>query len=152
MLSVRLLALLCLASSVACTSAEGTFVSSLTRAEVPSPVEPVTRSKLGATTELPAFSVSPQTALSRAIALYERGEAPPSSPVVSEMYQKVCADEDRTRARRHAYDSGDDVARRQDCYCADSMPCTVNRDCSDLIACYPQVVLGVTPDSRMASF
>jgi hypothetical protein len=127
-------------------------MSSLTRAEVPSPVEPVRRSTLDATSELSASSVSPQTPLSRAIALYERGEAPPSSPVVSEMYQRVCADEDRTRARRHAYDSGDDVARRQDCYCADSMPCTVNRDCSDLIACYPQVALGVTPETKSASF
>lgn len=151
MLSARLLTMLCLASSVACTSAEGPFVASLARAGVPSRIEPVRRATLGATINLPE-PVSPQAALSSAVALYERGEAPPSSPIVSEMYQKVCADADRTRARRRAYDSGDDVARRQDCYCADSMPCSVNRDCSDLIACYPQVALGVAPDPSTASF
>jgi hypothetical protein len=151
MFSVRLLTLLCLASSVACTSAERTLVGSLARAEVPSRIEPVTRSTLGMTIDLPE-PVSPQAALSSAIALYDRGEAPPSSSIVSEMYREVCADADRTRARRRAYDSGDDVARRQDCYCADSMPCSVNRDCSDLIACYPQVALGVAPDPSTASF
>jgi hypothetical protein len=151
MFAVRLVAVLCLAGSVACTSAEATLVGSLARAEVPSRIEPVTRAPLTATIELPE-PVSPQAAFSSAIALYDRGEPPPSSPIVSEIYQKVCADTDRTRVRRRAYDSGDDVARRQDCYCADSMPCTVNRDCSDLVACYPQVALRTAPDRGTASF
>src|SRR5271170_1844802 len=70
MLSVRLLTVLCLASSVACASAEGTFLGSLTRAEAPSPIERDTRATSGATVDVPE-SVSPQAALSSAITLYE---------------------------------------------------------------------------------
>jgi hypothetical protein len=83
--------------------------------------------------------IAPAAARSKAVALYESGDPPLPIPEVAESYHQVCADPDRTRERRRAYDNGDDVARRQDCYCADAMPCSANRDCADLVVCYPQI-------------
>jgi hypothetical protein len=94
--------------------------------------------------------IAPEAALEIAVALYEKGEPPPSSALVANMYQTVCADADRSRVRRQAYDSGSDVARRQDCYCAAEMPCSRNRDCSDLVVCHPQIALGETGARRAA--
>ena len=154
MRSVRLvvvLGLLTLAAGGCTSSTQGAFA----RAAVPggggSPVEPVAHSTLGVAIDV-ASPAPPETALSRAIALYERGEPPPSSAVMTEMYRKVCADVDRARARHRAYDSGDELARRQDCYCAEDVPCSSNRDCTDLIACYPQLALGDAADPRTATF
>jgi hypothetical protein len=56
------------------------------------------------------------------------------------MYQQVCADVDRARVRQRAFENGDDVARRQKCYCADSLPCGANLNCTDLVVCFPQIV------------
>jgi hypothetical protein len=59
---------------------------------------------------------------------------------VTESYRALCTDAGRARVRERAFESGDDVARRQRCYCEDSAPCSANYNCSDLVACFPQLV------------
>jgi hypothetical protein len=105
---------------------------------------------LAATFNVPE-PTSPQTPLSEAVWLYEQGEPPPSRAGVTEMYQYVCGDAERSRVRRRAYENGDDVARRQACYCAESLPCSANPDCTDLVVCFPQLVRGEASGSRNAS-
>ncbi len=139
-----LFAVLGLCGATACTSAERTIVRSPAGEEAAAHLETPFPSTFGA--GLDACSpVTPEAARSKAVALYESGDPPLPIPEVVEKYQEVCADVARTRERRRAYDSGDDRARRQDCYCADSMPCSVNRDCTDLVVCHPQVTLADAP-------
>ena len=137
-----LLAVVFAFSSAACASAQGTFVRS-PRHEDPSPSRGgVAHSTLGAAIEvsepLPLAALTP---LSQAIALYGDGEPPTSSPAMTALYHQVCADPERTRERRSGSDRGDEIARRQDCYCADDMPCSANPDCADLIVCHPQLAM-----------
>jgi hypothetical protein len=145
----RLFVLVGLLGVGACTRAQEVAVRA-PRGEIASRGGEIDRSILAAF-ETARAPVSPELALSKATALYEKGEPPPSIPVVAEMYERVCADASRTRARRVAYDNGSDVARRQDCYCADTMPCSQNRDCTDLVVCHPQIALGGA-EPRSAAF
>jgi hypothetical protein len=147
----RLAVMLCVAGLVGCTSAPGAFRSSPAVAAAPSRFEPRAHPLFGAAIDIPG-PARPQTLVAEIIGLYERGEPPTSSPVVTELYRQVCADPARTRTRRSGYDRGDEIARRQDCYCADAMPCSVNRDCTDLVVCYPQLALSDAAEERNASF
>ena len=135
MRAVFLVGLMSVCVSPACATSE---MASVSRA-----MDLATTSRFAARLDA-GTPMTPAAAHSKAVSLYESGDPPLPIPEVVANYQEVCADRARTRERRRAYDDGDDLARRQDCYCADSMPCRANRDCADLVLCSPQIARGDT--------